>query len=306
MNSNNETIPVNISIHTNDYGGKYYTLNKVNYHISFPLTYALSHKSDTGPKNCNNCAYFASIGSNKVFLGYCGNCAGEYDYSRGLGLDENGIEFPGFERSTYIRANTNYDEEFIPFNKENVSKNSIYNTYLKDTTREELLKQFPTTYDCEPDVADEVFPEHLSEHLPEHLPYCCREFLRYSRQVDHLGNVIDDNEDDDEESNDHTPEEIQSWLQDPATFNWEYSNWNDAWDNEIQPATPNAIAISNSTQNILAMARGLLQCKSDRLFNPTPQKKVIEQEPVEELVEEESHNFDAIEEAIQKGHIGLR
>ena len=299
MNSSNETI--SMTIHTNEYGGKYYILNGVKYHISFPLPYALSHKRGTGPEECGNCADFGSIGFNKVFLGYCGNCAGDYDYSCGLGLDENGIEFPGFERSSYIRANTNYDDEFIPFNKENVSKNSIYNTYLKDTTREELLKQFPTTYDCETDVADEPFPEHLSEHLP----YCRQEFLRndQSTNTNHLVNVIDD---EDEDRNDPTPEKIQSWLQDPATFNWEYSNWNDAWDNQIQPATPNAIAISNSTQNILAMARGLLQCKSDRLFNPTPQKKVLEQELVEELVEEESEIFDAIEEAIQKGHIGLR
>ena len=307
MNSNYETIPVNISIHTNEYGGKYYILNDIKYHISFPLHYALSHKRGTGPKDCGNCAHFGSIGSNNIFLGYCSNCSSAYDYyERGIGLDENGKESQGKDIVIHVYK-YGYDSVFDPFSEEEIKRNSIYNTYLKDTTREELLKQFPMADVSENyDAKDEPFPEHLPQHLPE----CCQQFLR-----DPLVNAIDDEED---ERYNPTPENIQSWLQDPATFNWEYTNWNDAWNNEIQPATINASALANTTETILAMAKGLLEGKAVDLFKPTAQKIVLDDselesdtntntEPAEEESEdEESHNFDAIEEAIQKGHIGLR
>ena len=133
-----------VTIHTNDYGGKYYILSNIKYHISFPLTYALSHKRDTGPENCNNCASFGIIGNN-IFLGYCANCAEEYNYSRGIGLNDNGVEFVRNDNSTYASANMEYDGKFIIFNKENEIQNSIYNTYLKGTTQEELLRQFPVS-----------------------------------------------------------------------------------------------------------------------------------------------------------------
>ena len=310
MNSNyeRETIPVNISIHTNEYGGKYYILNGIKYHISFPLSYALSHKRGTGPEDCGNCAHFGSISSNKVFLGYCSNCSVSYDYERGIGLDENGKESQGKDIVIHVYK-YGFDSVFTPFSEEEIKRNSIYNTYLKDTTREELLKQFPTA-----DVSENYEVKH--ETFPQHLPQCCQEFL-----LDPLVNVIDDDEYDS-----YSP--TRAWTPTHnGTMSWkptsgfninpnkvELNDWNDDT-NEVLSVTPN----QNSTESILAMARGLLECKAMGLFNPIAQKRDLDfsgsdlddsildldPEPAEE-VDEESHNFDAIEEAIQKGHIGLR
>jgi hypothetical protein len=72
------------------YQGKY-LLNEFWYHENFPLEWAKHHEEETGPSNCNNCAYFGSI--NGIFIGYCCNCADYvYNFERGRGFIDIGVE----------------------------------------------------------------------------------------------------------------------------------------------------------------------------------------------------------------------
>ena len=235
-----------------------------------------------------------------MFLGYCTHCSVEYNYERGIGLDENGKETRGNDIVFHVYK-YGYDYVHEPFSEEEIKRNSIYNTYLKDTTHEELLQKFPTVLDIGTDARDEPFPEHLHEHfpehLPEHLPQCCQEFFQDKQSSVNLMNVVDDEEDDGYKP---TPENIQSWFQDPATFNWEFNDW----ENDIEPEKIEITLNQNTKESILAMAKGLLECKAIGLFKPTAQKR--ESEPEFEVLDEESHSFDAIEGVIQQEHIGLR
>ena len=221
MNSglyNDEVSVAGLTIYITETGGKYYKFNNGDhkYHISFPIEYALSHMPGTGPEECDNCTYYGNIGDDNVFLGYCGNCAQEYDYSRGLGLNCNGKEFPGYERVNYIHKDNDaiYEDNFIPFNTENVSQKSIYNTYLKHIRREELLEQFPKSSEDKPELIetqtfnliekDEDEDRGINEwNLPSENPSVRSEYSRekkifrnYTPMFDIQSTVLDDwNED---------------------------------------------------------------------------------------------------------------
>jgi hypothetical protein len=94
-------------------GNEYYSIEnqhnsegeRVIYIGGFPLEWALSHESETGPVECENCAYHGT--TNGVFVGYCVNCA-QYTYhgQRGLGFEGRGVETPGGQGesvfSTYL------------------------------------------------------------------------------------------------------------------------------------------------------------------------------------------------------------
>lgn len=75
----------------------YYTYNGAVYVGAFPEEWAKTNKANTGPNECGNCAFYGSIGEfgNKKFIGYCANCAKDYDGERGRGLigfgEENNI-----------------------------------------------------------------------------------------------------------------------------------------------------------------------------------------------------------------------
>jgi len=72
-------------------GKNIYSYDNELYDINFPEEWALSHKEDTGPKECPNCAYFGSIGG--TFFAYCVNCAdSEYNFTRGPGMWYNYCE----------------------------------------------------------------------------------------------------------------------------------------------------------------------------------------------------------------------
>ena len=73
------------------YTDGYFYDNEI-YDIHFPEKWAMSHKPYTGPKECENCAFFGSIGGH--FFGYCVNCAEyEYNFERGPGLYDYYTEF---------------------------------------------------------------------------------------------------------------------------------------------------------------------------------------------------------------------
>ena len=64
---------------------RYYIVDNELYCKQFPKSWAVSHLSGTGPKDCLNCKSFGSW--NGVFIGYCVNCAlDEYEGQRGRGM----------------------------------------------------------------------------------------------------------------------------------------------------------------------------------------------------------------------------
>lgn len=94
----------------------YYSYDEELYCGTFPEEWAENHLPGTGPKDCNNCAYFGSW--NGVFLGYCANCAVyEYNGECGRGFIDCGKE--------------NDAEEVQDFP-------SAFDTYLKDITPDDV------------------------------------------------------------------------------------------------------------------------------------------------------------------------
>ena len=73
-------------------GKNIYSYDNELYDINFPKEWAINHLKCTGPKECDNCAYFGSIGG--TFFAYCSNCAKyDYQFTRGPGMWYNYCEF---------------------------------------------------------------------------------------------------------------------------------------------------------------------------------------------------------------------
>jgi len=71
---------------------KGYSYDNELYHKNFPEDWVTTHKPDTGPKECSNCALFGSFGGH--FFAYCANCADyEYHFERGPGMYIDYTEF---------------------------------------------------------------------------------------------------------------------------------------------------------------------------------------------------------------------
>lgn len=83
----------------------YYAYDGELYTLSFPLNWATDPLPNTGPKNCTECKLYGSW--NGVFIGYCGDCAEKYNFKRGNGFIETGIERNSVEptsaRNTYLK-----------------------------------------------------------------------------------------------------------------------------------------------------------------------------------------------------------
>lgn len=122
----------------------------VNYDIHFPLDWSFNEEEycyyngkicKTGPEDCFNCRHFGYY--NGVFISYCMNCAGEFENQyRGNGMIEEGIEI---------------NEEMLALDLSNFNKeNSIWNTYLKDVSFNEIgdseLKEYHDMYKDLPDL----------------------------------------------------------------------------------------------------------------------------------------------------------
>ena len=98
--------------------GSYYSFRGELYIKQFPIIWAKSHASETGPEECGNCSFYGSW--NGVFIGYCANCAEHiYEYQRGHGFIEHGEELdldiiPLRAMDTYLHG-VNLDEiEYLP------------------------------------------------------------------------------------------------------------------------------------------------------------------------------------------------
>lgn len=76
--------------------GEYYVIDGIKYDVHFPQEWANDHKdfpqgypyedllATTGPEKCGNCEFYGSLRG--VFVGYCRNCAREYEFKRGGGF----------------------------------------------------------------------------------------------------------------------------------------------------------------------------------------------------------------------------
>ena len=73
--------------------GEYYVIDGIKYDVHFPEEWARDHKdfkqespyedylAQTGPEKCGNCSFYGTLRG--VFVGYCSNCAREYNFERG-------------------------------------------------------------------------------------------------------------------------------------------------------------------------------------------------------------------------------
>jgi hypothetical protein len=100
------------------------------YHENFPQEWAVNHEPGTGPEECNNCAYFGSIGD--VFIGYCANCAAYvYEGSRGRGFVGDGIECTDDDAMQYTSAFDTYLQGIV-FEPENLEPYDNTETNVMD------------------------------------------------------------------------------------------------------------------------------------------------------------------------------
>ena len=138
--------------------GKYYHIKDssvktnfttiINYDIHFPLDWIFSEETSycpygkpftTGPLSCLNCKEHGFY--NGVFISYCANCAQEFEYKRGNGVIEVGIEI---------------NEEMAAFDLSEIKKeNSMWNTYLKNVNLNEIGDtQLKEEYELYKDLPD--------------------------------------------------------------------------------------------------------------------------------------------------------
>jgi hypothetical protein len=126
---------------------QYYRVNNghIKYHYKFPYEWAIDHHKETGPEKCLECAVYGSI--KDIFIGYCAKCALEYpNRSRGLGIYKYGEEMThkisSSEKGILYSLAPTY--QWIRFTQEEMC-NSIYNTYLQNTTRGDLCEEMEDT-----------------------------------------------------------------------------------------------------------------------------------------------------------------
>jgi len=80
-----------------------YSYDNQLYHKNFPENWAMSHAPNTGPAECDNCAFFGSFGGH--FFAYCVNCAEfEYNFERGPGMYVDYTEFVTNEVQTVFET----------------------------------------------------------------------------------------------------------------------------------------------------------------------------------------------------------
>ena len=140
------TILINNHLKLNVYrgtNGQYYNLEiineyrstsdyiPVNYDIHFPLDWATDHDYNSeysedlvqspGPYHCLYCRDYGYY--NGVFIGYCCNCAVIYNYQRGNGFMEYGIElsYDNSEQDDYIN-----------------NENSVWKSYLNGVSLNDI------------------------------------------------------------------------------------------------------------------------------------------------------------------------
>lgn len=96
--------------------GDYYVINGIKYDSHFPQEWATNHRdfaqgddpcdldyvTETGPESCGNCESYGSLRG--VFVGYCMNCAREYNFTRGKGFVDDYTDEELWENLPYMRG----------------------------------------------------------------------------------------------------------------------------------------------------------------------------------------------------------
>lgn len=193
------TLEISVKIFQGSYG-KYYCIDylgknedyslTINYDIHFPLNWLFNEEfkmypcsssnndldSLTGPNHCNNCRDYGFY--NGVFIGYCLNCATEFENKRGNGL----TDVAGVELNEHMVA---FDLTYFQ------KKNSIWNTYLKGVSLQEIgdagLKAEHEMYKDLPDlitIEDDDKENDKDEEIDWNLLKEQNRFDEYSRDHD--------------------------------------------------------------------------------------------------------------------------
>jgi len=92
--------------------GEYYVIDGIKYDAHFPEEWARDHKdfeqephedylARTGPEKCGNCAFYGTLRG--VFIGYCGNCAREYNFERGRSFCFDFTQEEMWEKLDYMK-----------------------------------------------------------------------------------------------------------------------------------------------------------------------------------------------------------
>lgn len=173
------TLEISIKIYQGSYG-KYYCIHRLGkeeedpfpiyYDIHFPLNWVFNEEfkqypcstsknfnSDTftGPNHCSTCRQYGFY--NGVFIGYCLNCAYEFENSRGNGLtDVEGVEL----KEDMVAFDLTYFQK----------KNSIWNTYLKGVDLKDIGDQhLKEEYEIYKDLPDLISVKEEDEQEEEEL-----------------------------------------------------------------------------------------------------------------------------------------
>jgi hypothetical protein len=141
--------PTIVNIHeVKKTGETIYLINNVVYTEHFPLEWALTPKSvefadengnpqiciagpGTSPIHCGNCNSFGCRG---VFIGYCANCATDYNFTRGYGFIDHGVEMDAESQ----QINDNYTKYYKPASE----------TYLLGVDLDKLGYSDTHSYNC--------------------------------------------------------------------------------------------------------------------------------------------------------------
>lgn len=140
--------------------GKYYSYDGELYTRTFPHSWAMNHKNNTGPKECLVCAKFGSW--NGVFVSYCINCAKEYTGQRGNGV--------------YIY------ETMCEITNDNNNRNAAFNTYLYGI-------DFDNIGDKEMLDSHQVYKIHTTDFIDRELNIRIRQ-LRNTFSFDYNNNIV--------------------------------------------------------------------------------------------------------------------
>lgn len=164
------TLEISVKIFQGSHGKYYYVdyLGKnadsltIYYDIHFPLNWIFNEEfkmypcsnnnidlnSLTGPNHCTNCRDYGVYKG--VFIGYCLNCAAEFENKRGNGM-------------TDIEEGLELNEHMVAFDLTYFKKEySIWNTYLKDVSLQEIGDlTLKSEYDLYKDLPD-LIPVELN------------------------------------------------------------------------------------------------------------------------------------------------
>ena len=156
----------------------YYSYNEELYAGTFPEDWSKNHAPGTGPKNCNNCAYFGMW--NGVFLGYCANCADHiYNGERGRGFIRVGIE--NSEKGV-LKYSSAFDSYLRDVKLDDVGDSDLYDSasIIMQISREAFKKR-QTEAEAEAEAeAEETYSEESEQDIDSEVSYfdedSCDEF----------------------------------------------------------------------------------------------------------------------------------